>query len=51
MVSLSSQVYYAVEGQIIIIGVEASKAAVVAYDVHINIPENNITSESINFMV
>lgn len=46
--SLGSQEYYAVEGQIIIIGVEASKAAVIAYDVYIIIPENNITSKSMN---
>ena len=50
MVSLSSREYYGVEGQVTIIGVEATKATVIAYDVHIIIPENNITSESMNLM-
>ena len=48
-VSLSSQEYYAVEGQIIIIGVEASKAAGRFYEIYITIPEDNITSELMNF--
>lgn len=43
-VSLSSQTYNAVEGQTIIIEVEASKAARTFYEIYVIIPENNVTS-------
>ena len=43
--SFSSQEYYAIEGQVIIIEVEASKAAGRLYGIYIVIPENNFTSE------
>ena len=43
--SFISQEYYAIEGHIINIEVEASKAAGRFYEIYIVIPENNFTSE------
>ena len=48
-VGLNRQEYYATEGQTVIIAVEASKAAGRFYEIYVNIPENNITSKSMNY--